>query len=115
MKNGCPLCLKAASPPRGTISCAAGRRTKSLRVRSSSPKGIWSGTQLHNKGVAVALFDRAVTLTDSFAGAVTDENRPEGYVDVLAVQGNDAEDAQVPPVYEGAYEDIQSKKRRCAA
>ncbi|PWM51472.1 MAG: hypothetical protein DBX60_06725, partial [Bacillota bacterium] len=67
--------------------------------------------QLHNKGVAVALFDRAVTLTDAFAGAVTDENRPEGYVDVLAVQGNDAGDAQVPPVYEGAYEDVQSKKK----
>ena len=27
------------------------------------------------------------------------------------VQGNDTEDTQIPPVYEGAYEDIQSKKK----
>ena len=67
--------------------------------------------QLHNKGVSVALFDSAVTLDASFAGAVTAQNRPEGYVDVLAVQGNDTEDTQIPPVYEGAYEDIQSKKK----
>lgn len=69
------------------------------------------GLQLHNKGVSVALFDSAVTLDASFAGAVTAQNRPEGYVDVLAVQGNDTEDTQIPPVYEGAYEDIQSKKK----
>lgn len=67
--------------------------------------------QLHNKGVSAALFDSAVTLDASFAGAVTAQNRPEGYVDVLAVQGNDTEDTQIPPVYEGAYEDIQSKKK----
>ena len=58
--------------------------------------------QLHNKGVSVALFDQAVTLDDSFAGAVTEENRPECYVDLLAVQGNDEEEAQMPPVYEGS-------------
>ena len=67
--------------------------------------------QLHNKGVSVALFSQEAELTDAFAGAVTDANRPAGYVDVLAVQGNDAEDAQIPPVYEGGYEDIQSKKK----
>ena len=67
--------------------------------------------QLHNKGVSVALFDRAAELPAAFAGAVTEANRPEGYVDVLAVQGNDAEDAQIPPVYEGNYEDAQSKKK----
>ena len=67
--------------------------------------------QLHNKGVSVALFSQEAELTDAFAGAVTDENRPAGYVDVLAVQGNDAEAAQIPPVYEGEYEDIQSKKK----
>ena len=43
--------------------------------------------QLHNKGVTVALFSGAVTLTETFAGAVTDTNRPEGYVDALAAQG----------------------------
>ena len=68
--------------------------------------------QLHNKGVSVALFSQEAELTDAFAGAVTDENRPAGYVDVLAVHGNDAEDAaQIPPVYEGDYENIQSKKK----
>ena len=67
--------------------------------------------QLHNKGVSVALFSQKAELTDTFAGAVTDANRPAGYVDVLAVQGNDAEAAQIPPVYEGGYEDIQSKKK----
>ena len=67
--------------------------------------------QLHNKGVSVALFSQKAELTDAFAGAVTDANRPAGYVDVLAVQGNDAEAAQIPPVYEGGYEDIQSKKK----
>ena len=67
--------------------------------------------QLHNKGVSVALFSQNAELTDAFAGAVTDANRPAGYVDVLAVQGNDAEAAQIPPVYEGEYENIQSKKK----
>ena len=67
--------------------------------------------QLHNKGVSVALFSQNAELTDTFAGAVTDANRPAGYVDVLAVQSNDAEAAQIPPVYEGEYEDIQSKKK----
>ena len=47
-------------------------------------------------------------------GAVTEENRPEGYVDLLAVQGNDREDAQIPPAYEGAYAPEQSKKKAAA-
>ena len=34
-----------------------------------------------------------------------------GYVDLLAVQGNDGEPQQEPPVYEGAFEDLQSKKK----
>ena len=68
--------------------------------------------QLHNKGVSVALLeDGASDLADTFQGEVTDENRPEGYVDLLAVQGNDGEDGQVPPVYEGAYAPEQSKKK----
>lgn len=66
---------------------------------------------LHNKGVAVALFSQDVTLDENFSGAITDTNRPQGYVDLLAVQGNDTEEAQVPPAYEGAYSDIQSKKK----
>ena len=66
--------------------------------------------RLHNKGVAVALFSERAEL-DGFADAVTEENRPAGYVDLLAVQGNDAEDAQIPPAYEGSYADIQSKKK----
>ena len=68
--------------------------------------------QLHNKGVSVVLLDEsAEDLTDTFTGTVTEENRPEGYIDLLAVQGNDTEDSQIPPVYEGAYEDLQSKKK----
>ena len=67
---------------------------------------------LHNKGLSVVLLDeRAEDLTDAFAGAITGENRPAGYVDLLAVQGNDTEDSQIPPAYEGAYEDLQSKKK----
>lgn len=67
--------------------------------------------QLHNKGVSVALFSQDVTLDNRFAGAVTADNRPEGYVDLLAVQGNDGDDAQMPPVYEGAVSPDQSKKK----
>ena len=68
--------------------------------------------QLHNKGVAVALLSEDTDLNaENFAGAVTDENRPAGYVDLLAVQGNDEEAAQIPPAYEGSYEGVQSKKK----
>ncbi len=68
---------------------------------------------LHNKGVSVALFCTDVDLNSDtdFTGAVTDENRPAGYVDLLAVQGNDTYDEQIPPVYEGEYSDKQSKKK----
>lgn len=66
---------------------------------------------LHNKGLSVALFSRDVTLNGSFSGNVTDESRPDGYVDLLAVQGNDAEDSQIPPVYETAFAPEQSKKK----
>ena len=65
--------------------------------------------QLHNKGVSVVLLSEQTEL--AFAGAVTDENRPEGYVDLLAVQGNDAGDEQMPPVYETAVNADQSKKK----
>ncbi len=67
--------------------------------------------QLHNKGVSVVLLSKQTELDEAFAGAVTDENRPEGYVDLLAVQGNDAEDKQMPPVYETAVNADQSKKK----
>ena len=67
--------------------------------------------QLHNKGVSVALFSEEAALDDTFAGAVTEENRPDGYVDLLAVQGNDGEEAQMPPVYEAGVEAEQSKKK----
>ena len=67
--------------------------------------------QLHNKGVAVALFCGEADPNAGFAGEITDANRPANYVDLLAMQGNDAEDAQIPPAYEGAYEAEQSKKK----
>lgn len=66
---------------------------------------------LHNKGISVALFSEDVTLTEDFTGAVTDVNRPAGYVDLVAVQGNDAEEEQKPPVYERAFSPEQSKKK----
>lgn len=66
---------------------------------------------LHNKGVSVALLSDDTVLTEEFSGAVTDENRPDGYVDVLAVQGNDEKDTQMPPVYENGVAAIQSKKK----
>ncbi len=66
---------------------------------------------LHNKGVSVALFSESVRLTEDFTGVVTEANRPAGYVDLLAVQGNDEETEQIPPVYEGAFSPEQSKKK----
>ena len=36
---------------------------------------------------------------------------PDSDVDLLAVQGNDEEAAQIPPAYEGSYEAVQSKKK----
>ena len=72
--------------------------------------------QLHNKGVSVALFcgEADLNADADFAGAVGEENRPANYVDLLAIQGNDAEDAQIPPAYEGTYEAEQSKKKAVA-
>lgn len=70
--------------------------------------------RLHNKGVSVALFSQQMTLSELFAGAITQTNRPEGYVDLLAVQGNDGEQEQIPPVYEGTYAAVQSKKKAIA-
>ena len=66
---------------------------------------------MHNKGVSVALFSKDVTLTDAFAGAVAENNRPDGYVDLLAVKGNDNTDAQTPLVYETGVQAEQSKKK----
>lgn len=68
--------------------------------------------QLHNKGVSVALFSQRAALTAAFAGAITSANRPAGYVDLLAVKGNDeGDDTQIPPAYEGGYLEEQSKKK----
>ena len=67
--------------------------------------------QIHNKGVSVALFSENVTLTDEFTGNVLDGTLLDGYVDLLAVHGNDEDDTQIPPAYEGEYENIQSKKK----
>lgn len=71
---------------------------------------------LHNKGISVVLLSKKTELDDTFAGMVTEENRPNGYVDLLAVQGNDTEsqediDAEQPPVFEGNVLAEQSKKK----
>lgn len=66
---------------------------------------------IHNKGVSVALFSGETELTDEFSGNVTDGSCPDGYVDLLAVQGNDEKKSQIPPAYEEAYVAEQSKKK----
>lgn len=66
--------------------------------------------QLHNKGVSVALFSAQAQPGSEFAGDIN-AARPANFVDLLAVQGNDAEEAQMPPAYEGAVEAEQSKKK----
>ncbi len=66
---------------------------------------------IHNKGVSVVLLSSDEKLEPDFTGAVTEENRPESYVDLLAVQGNDEEDQQMPPVYETEVSAQQSKKK----
>ena len=67
--------------------------------------------QLHNKGISVVLLSSYTELTEDFSGAVSDGNRPEGYVDLLAVQGNDEDEDQLPPVFEGSVGADQSKKK----
>ena len=66
--------------------------------------------QLHNKGLSVALMEKTTALDADLAGNVTSQS-VEGLVDLAAVQGNDTEAAQVPPMWEGTYSDIQSKKK----
>ena len=70
----------------------------------------WEGVQLNNKGLSVALTSQRADLS-GLSGELTEANRPAGYVDMLAVQGNDEEDDQIPPAYEGKYGSFQSKKK----
>ena len=75
--------------------------------------------QLHNKGLAVALVEDSTDALDAeaVAGDVCDTRAGASLetqhkiVDLAAVQGNDAKDVQIPPAYETAYSDIQSKKK----
>ena len=68
---------------------------------------------LHNKGVSVALLSGDTHLTDAFSGDITAEgfDLPAGFVDLVAVGGNDGTEDQAPPAYEGAFANIQSKKK----
>lgn len=68
---------------------------------------------LYNKGLSVALLSTTEALTDAFSGDIAADGfvLPQGFVDLAAVQGNDATDEQIPPAYEGAYAAIQSKKK----
>lgn len=68
---------------------------------------------LHNKGVSVALLSGDAPLTDAFSGDITAEgfDLPAGFVDLVAVGGNDGTEDQAPPAYEGAFANIQSKKK----
>lgn len=69
--------------------------------------------QLHNKGLSVALMENTTQLDDDFTGNIMDENftKPDGFVDLAAARGNDGEENQIPPAWEGSYSDIQSKKK----
>ena len=69
--------------------------------------------ELYNKGLSVALLSTTAALTDAFSGDITADGflLPAGFVDLAAVQGNDATDEQTPPAYEKTYAAIQSKKK----
>ena len=68
--------------------------------------------QFHNKGLSVVLMSDDIALDDSFAGDVMAQDfaKPASYVDLAAVQGNDGEETQTPPAWEGSYAAEQSKK-----
>ena len=67
--------------------------------------------QLHNKGLSVVLMSATQQLDTAVTGNYEELiNKPEGVVDIAAVQGNDEEDSQQPPLYEGGYSAYQSKK-----
>ena len=106
------LTLEGSIPAGGfyLVRCAAAEKNDSPEYTVPEGDAEWN-IMLHNKGVSVALFSEDTGLDGSFSGAVTDKNRPKGYVDLLAARGNDGEEDQTPYVYEGAYSDIQSKKK----
>ncbi len=69
--------------------------------------------QLHNKGLSVVLMSDDTSLDDRFTGDVMAQDfvKPASYVDLAAVQGNDGEETQTPPAWEGSYSALQSKKK----
>lgn len=112
MTGWASLALTGSIPAGGyyLVRCAAIDDPAAADYQVPAGNQEWD-VQLHNKGVAVALFSQDVTLEDSFTGAIGEGSRPAGYVDLLAVQGNDGEEAQTPPAYEGSYAPEQSKKK----
>ncbi len=67
--------------------------------------------QLHNKGLSVVLMSTIQQLDTAVTGDYEQlSEKPEGIVDIAAVQGNDEEDSQQPPLYESGYSAYQSKK-----
>lgn len=108
------LTLTGTIPAKGyyLIRCGAATDTKNVKYQVPAGDQEWD-QMLHNKGLSVVLMRNSTQLTDSFAGDITAAEfvKPDGFVDLAAVQGNDGEEAQIPPAYEGGYLPAQSKKK----
>ena len=97
------------------IRCAEVTDTSNVAYEVEEGDQEWN-ISIYNKGVSVALFCKSVTDDDlsSFSGDVisgTSDLAALGYVDMVAVQGNDAKTKQQPQAYETSYSAIQSKKK----
>ncbi|MDO4473149.1 MAG: choice-of-anchor I family protein [Eubacteriales bacterium] len=95
------------------IRCGAVADTTNVKHIVPEGNQEWN-LSIHNKGFSVVLVNNNTLLDEDFSGNVlerTDHVNNADYVDCLAAQGNDGTDVQAPIAYEGAYEDIQSKKK----
>lgn len=71
------------------------------------------GISMYTKGMTVVLLSNQEQLEDNANPFDNGKKEPtvDGYVDMLAVNGNDSLDTQKAPAYEGSTSDIQSKKK----
>ena len=111
------LSLTGTIPANGyyLIRCAAVTDTSNVSYNVPEGDQEWDMV-IHNKGVSVALFCQSVTDDNlsSFSSDVisdTSDLAALGYVDMVAVQGNDGKATQQPQAYETSYSAIQSKKK----
>lgn len=68
---------------------------------------------IYTKGISVVLLSNQDLLPADSVPFDNETKKPtvDGYVDMAAVNGNDSEEAQKAPAYEGAASDVQSKKK----